>query len=155
MAVAFPGYGAGHGFSLTVAASPGAHEVCAYAINVGGSINPRLGCRSLVVGGPPVGNVDAVVAGSRRAVVQGWALDPDTTAPVEVHVYVDGAFAGWGRANEPRPDVGAAFPGYGDGHGFSISVSASPGGHSLCAYAVNVGGGVNPAIGCRAVAVAP
>lgn len=43
---AFPGYGADHGYDLTVAATPGTHQACVYAINAGGGPNPLLGCRT-------------------------------------------------------------------------------------------------------------
>ena len=43
---AFPGYGANHGYDLTVPATPGSHQVCVYAIDSGGGPNPLLGCRT-------------------------------------------------------------------------------------------------------------
>ena len=61
----------------------------------------------------PLGNVDGLNVGSGRARIFGWALDPDTTAPIDVHVYVDGALAAITSAGLDRPDVGAAFPGMG------------------------------------------
>lgn len=41
------GTGADHGFLVEVPASAGAHQVCAYAINVPSGGNPSLGCRSV------------------------------------------------------------------------------------------------------------
>lgn len=151
---AYPGFGSAHGFNLTFDVAGGSHDICVYAINVGGSANPLLGCRRATVGGPPVGNVDSVSVSGQSAIVGGWALDPDTTAPIEVHVYVDGRFATYGYAGGSRPDVGAAFPGYGDAHGFNLPVALSPGRHEICAYAINAGGSINPQIGCRQVTVA-
>jgi hypothetical protein len=49
VAAAYPAYGAGHGFSQTIAASAGAHRVCAYAINNGAGGNVLLGCKSVTV----------------------------------------------------------------------------------------------------------
>lgn len=147
----FPGYGDDHGFSLSVDVAAGSHDVCVYAINVGGTQNPQLGCRRVSVGGPPVGNLDAATASGGRVVVDGWALDPDTTAPIEVHVYVDGRFATYGTASSPRPDVAAVYPGYGSAHGFNLSVPVSSGSHDVCVYAINVGGTINPLLGCRRV----
>ena len=53
-----------------------------------------LGCRTVRNAGP-FGNVEAAVGGSGTLRVVGWAIDPDTTGPINVHVYVDGV----GRAN--------------------------------------------------------
>jgi hypothetical protein len=42
-----------HGFSTTVPATPGAHQVCAYAVNVSGTGSDALvGCRTVTVAGP-------------------------------------------------------------------------------------------------------
>ena len=47
----------------------------------------------------------------------GWAFDPDTSASIPVHVYVDGS--GYVlTASGDRPDVGSFFPGYGNAHGY-------------------------------------
>jgi hypothetical protein len=56
-----------------------------------------------------------------RLRVSGWAIDPDTAAPIDVHTYVDGAFAGATRADQPRPGVGNGYPGYGPNHGSTPS----------------------------------
>ena len=46
--VAFPLYGAAHGFGVTLPApTAGPHQVCVYAIaQTPGAVNPRLGCLS-------------------------------------------------------------------------------------------------------------
>ncbi|MGQ4819376.1 hypothetical protein ACQ1ZK_20020, partial [Enterococcus faecium] len=47
---AYPAAGGSHGFTWSGTLSPGAHQVCVYAINQGaGSGNPRLGCRTVTV----------------------------------------------------------------------------------------------------------
>jgi hypothetical protein len=47
IATIFPTYGANHGFSTALPVGPGAHQVCAYAINVGaGAAFTKLGCSS-------------------------------------------------------------------------------------------------------------
>ncbi len=58
--------------------------------------------------------------------VSGWAIDPDTAAPISVHVYV-GSVGEAIIADGVREDVGAAFPGYGAQHGFTWSDSVTPG----------------------------
>jgi uncharacterized membrane protein len=153
---AYPAAGAAHGFDLELPVAAGAHRVCVYVINTPTGYNPSLGCRDVtVVNAAPVGFLDQVVAASPSSVrVSGWALDTDAgTAPVDVHVYVDGGYAGTVRADAARPDIGAAYPAAGAAHGFSGELTVAAGAHRVCAYAINTPAGYNPAIGCRDVAV--
>jgi hypothetical protein len=100
-----------------VAAAPGAREVCVYAINVlQGSVNPLLGCRTVDVGVLPIGRIEAVTAHAFEARVVGWALDADTTAPIDVHIYADGRFVKAVTASGSRPDVAAVYPASGATH---------------------------------------
>ncbi len=154
VAAVYPGYGANHGYSLTVPASGGTREVCAWGINVGAGSNRLLGCRSLTLpGGSPSGSLDAAPTVPGGITVQGWALDRDTAAPIDVHVYVDGTFAASRSANTLRTDIAAAFPGYGPDHGFDITVGAGGGTHRVCVFGIDVGIGSNALIGCRTVVV--
>ena len=157
VAQVFSGIGGNGGYSVTVPGQlAGSHQVCAYAINVGsGSVNPNIGCRTVtVLGGDPAGNFEAAVPILGAAHLQGWVLDPDTTGPVDVHIYQDGNWAAATTANVARADLGAAFPVMGSRHGFSLDLPMSSGTHQLCAYAINVGAGsTNPQIGCRTVTV--
>ena len=158
---AFPGYGDAHGFSGSVPApgASGGHWVCVYGINAAFTpgTNPLLGCRIVVVNHDPIGNFEAVSSGLGGISVKGWTLDPDSTGSTSVHVYVDGVWSGALTADGSRPDVGAAFPGYGDAHGFSGSVPApgASGGHWVCVYGINAAftPGTNPLLGCRIVVV--
>lgn len=156
VAALYPEYGTAHGFAFEVPAPTGATSVCVYAINVGrGSGNPAIGCARVVVpSGATVGALDfaePVVDGIR---VGGWALDPDTPESVDVHVYVDGTFAGWGQADTLRPDIATLFDGYGPEHGFDLVVPTTPGTHEVCVYAIDrAGGQTNMRIGCRRVVV--
>ena len=51
VAAAFSGYDPDHGFTRTIAADPGQHRFCVYAITTaGGYSNPLLGCRDITVG---------------------------------------------------------------------------------------------------------
>jgi hypothetical protein len=161
---AYPGIGDDHGFSWSGTLTPGAHTICTYALNQGaGGQNPQLGCRSMTVMAPvtasgsssPRGALDAVQVSGTTASARGWAFDPDApTSPVRVHVYVDGKVVGAVSANGSRPDVGRAYPGIGDNHGFSWSGTLKPGAHTICTYALNLGAGsLNPQLGCRSVTV--
>jgi hypothetical protein len=147
------GYGANHGFGVTVPASGGSHTVCAYGINVAAGSNVLLGCRVVPVpSGSPFGSLDMVGSGLGSVSVAGWAIDPDTAGSIQVHVYVDGS--GYALdATTSRPDVGVAYAGYGSAHGFGVTVPASGGSHTVCAYAINVGAGSTSVLGCRVVSV--
>jgi hypothetical protein len=92
-----------------------------------------------------------ITGGPGNVTVGGWALDPDTTDPIAVHVYVDGAGTPV-TAGGNRPDVGAV---YGDGshHGFNARLSAPTGSHRVCVYAINFPAGVNPVLRCATVNV--
>lgn len=151
----WPAWGPNHGFDTTVGAWGGRNRVCAYAINAGlGSVNPLLGCAVVQLPtGNPIGSVDAVSpAGPGTARVQGWTLDPDTAAPIGVHVYVDGRFAGERLASRPRGDVGAVHRGYGPDHGYDTTVDVPAGRSTVCVYAINAGPGTaNPLLRCTVV----
>ncbi len=155
VAARYPDLGAAHGFDVRVPLQPGANEVCLYAINVPApALNPRLGCRTLELKVDPFGNFEAASGGATDITISGWALDPETSAPIHVHVYVDGVGRGSVTADGSRPDVAAAYPGAGDRHGFSATLSAAPGRHEVCVFAINVlQGTVNPKLGCRTVDV--
>jgi hypothetical protein len=90
--------------------------------------------------------------GSGTVTVAGWAIDPDTSESVPVHVYVGDAGTAI-TADAIRPDVDAAFPGYGAAHGFGATITAAPGATQVCAYGINTGAGGNSLLGCRAVTV--
>jgi hypothetical protein len=83
----------------------------------------------------------------------GWALDPDTAASIDLHVYVDGTFKGVVPTSQNRPDIAAAFPGYGALHGFSTTMPLASGTHQLCAFGINSGPGSNTLFSCRNVTV--
>jgi len=102
----------------------------------------------------PFGVLDSVTSlGGDQVRVAGWALDPSATDPLPVHVYVDGTGYATTAAG-PRPDVAAAFPGYGPGHGFATTVRVPDGTHLVCAFAINIGPPApNPLLGCRQITV--
>lgn len=146
------GRGTDHGYSTTVPATPGSHRVCVWAINANPGGNTLLGCRDVVVrNAAPMGFLDTLTVTGTSVTATGWALDPDTTAAIPVHMYVDGASAGF-TADAPRPDVGAAFR-LGDNHGFTATMTTSPGAHRVCLYAIDPAGGTNTQFACRDVNV--
>ncbi len=145
------GLGANHGYTTTVSGlTAGAHTVCVWALNTGGGSNALTGCRSVTIaGGDPLGAFDQATSAPGGIRVKGWALDPDTASPIDVHVYVDGVFKTVTTANTSRPDVGAVFAGYGNNHGYETAVSGlSAGTHTVCTYSINQGVGTNRLIAC-------
>ena len=129
---AYPTYGPNHGFSGTVPVPAGSHEVCAYALNTGpGTSNKSLGCKTVTVGGIPFGHLEAVLGDAGAVTVSGWAIDPDSADPINVDVWVDGAFTAKITADVARPDVAAAYPAYGPNHGFDDSIPLPAGTHEV------------------------
>jgi len=132
-----PGAGNSHGFQALVPIASGTHTVCAYGVNVGAeALNSLLGCQVVTPSGVPWG-----VYGAREAPggvrFDGWAVDPDTASPIDVHAYVDAVAVG-ASASRNRPDIAAAYPLAGPNHGFdSLVVPAGHGTHTACAYAIN------------------
>lgn len=153
VAAAYPGYGDQHGFWTNVAAGPGDHTVCVYAINqYNGTTNPSLGCS--LVRNTPFGSLDVANPSPSGTRVTGWAIAPDVTNPIEVHLYFNGHIVKATGASGLRPDVAWAYPAYGWSHGFDVNLPSESG--SLCAYAINsVGNGNNPLIGCKFVNTNP
>ncbi|QGQ18878.1 hypothetical protein GC089_06015 [Cellulomonas sp. JZ18] len=154
IAAAF-GMGDRHGFRATVPAAPGVRSVCVYSMGVSRAPFSLLGCTQVtVVDQAPRGALESVHVTGTRIDVSGWTWDPDTSDPTDVHVYVDGVGTA-ARADLPRADVAAAY-GTTPTRGFAHSRTVTPGRHTVCVYAIGVGGGANTLLGCRDVdAVAP
>lgn len=101
----------------------------------------------------PYGWLDAVSydVNSHKILGNGWALDPDTTASIAVHFYMNGpagsgTFAGAVVANFPRADVNAATGVAGD-HGFSFEIpwNCYNIGQTIYVYMIDASGnGPNP-----------
>src|SRR5690349_21500053 len=97
---------------------------------------------------PSIGYLDGIILvnpDTQQALIWGWALTSDyPAAALGVRIKVDGSIypmpsPGYILANAYRPDVGAAYPGYGDYHGFLAWVTVPWGTHTLCAQAQNSG----------------
>jgi hypothetical protein len=109
----------------------------------------------------PTGFLDSISATDRSITVSGWAVDPDTTDSITVHVYVDPGTANQTAtpfvANGPRPDLVTAGISKTPNHGYAATVPASLGTHQVCVWAIDdyqgVGSVGNTTIGCRSVTV--
>jgi hypothetical protein len=151
-----PDLGALHGFRVVLPdLAAGTHQVCVTLLNVSGSPGApvTLPCASPVVRHDPAGI--APVLGRRGSAVtaSGWVVDPDTTSPVEAHVFVDGRFATKTVASATRSDIPAPWNGYGTGHGWSVSLDLTAGSHSVCVFGINAGTGSNKLLGCTSTVV--
>jgi len=155
---AYPSHGANHGFSTVVALPPGAHNVCSYGINVYTNGSALLGCRNVTVLGSnnnPVGGINEMnIVSTRDALfIRGFVFDADAdpTTPTVADVWVNGSFRTGIVANDPRPDVQAAYPSQGPNHGFHTQIALGEGVSNVCIYGVNVGGGSTVLLGCRSI----
>ncbi|ODT29150.1 MAG: hypothetical protein ABS63_01335 [Microbacterium sp. SCN 70-27] len=153
----YPEYGDRHGFTQTISATPGAHQVCAAAINDYTGAAVPIGCKSVIVPAPkadslPIGYLDAVSVAPGSLTAVGWTLDPDTAEPIVVHIYVDSATTK-GRADQYRADIARNYPTFGGNHGYSMTIPTSPGAHRVCAYGIGDVVNRNTLLGCKDVVV--
>ncbi|MGI9604176.1 MAG: hypothetical protein ACR2QE_20020 [Acidimicrobiales bacterium] len=81
--------------------------------------------------------------------VRGWAADPDTPAPIDVHIWIDGRLAHSRRAGIERPDM--AHLGYGTRHGYSYLAAVPDGPHYVCVQGVNAQSARTRFVGCTVV----
>lgn len=152
VAAKYEGAGANHGFDEILKLPPGRHKVCVYGIDVGEGTTRALACKDGTVSPNPFGAVDDLIDAAGAVRVWGWAIDPNTTEPVRIHVYVDGVGRRSAAADLPRADLGPRY-GYGNNHGFDETVSVAPGARSVCVFAIDVGAGTNTLLLCKTVNV--
>ena len=154
-AASFPGFTGGHGFWTTLAMPAGTHTICAIGQNLGEGAASTLGCRSVVVTNTPVAAITGLTRGRTSVSVAGWALDPDSTGALTVHLRLDGHAVSVVRAYVASSAFATAHPGYGPNHLFVTSLAMMRGVHTLCASADNASGtpGTASAWACRTVTV--
>jgi hypothetical protein len=101
----------------------------------------------------PFGAIDPPSYVLGNAVVRGWAIDADTTDPIQVSASVDGVLVETEPAAVPRSDVNASFPEWGATHGFLFVLPVVDGEHQVCLTAVDAPGtpGTDTALGCRTI----
>lgn len=108
----------------------------------------------------PQGSFDGVAGGEGTVTVSGWAFDrDDLSKALSIHVYVGGA-AGTGapcypiKADKERKDVEKDYPGVGNYHGFSETLSVNQTGtQEIYVYAINEGGTYHPLLGHKTVTI--
>ena len=102
----------------------------------------------------PFGEFERATMSNGNLRVTGWALDPDTNAPINVQVYVDGVLRKTAPALTNRPDIGLRY-GQGNNHGFFVQVPVSAKSHNVCVWAVNNNGNTDKRLGCRNTSARP
>lgn len=115
----------------------------------------------LNLGNNPQGLADSINGGLGTIHVGGWAFDKDNVnASLQLHVYIGGAAGTQGAeghvitAGNERPDVGSAYPGVGNYHGYDATIQTNKRGvQPVYIYAINVGGGGNILIGQKTVTI--
>lgn len=158
---AYPGYGDNHGFDGYAPIPAGSHTVCSYAVNVyTGNAITAIGCRTVVVPArtinEPLGSLDVFTISPGGATIKGWVIDPDTVAASTVQIWSDLTYVTTLTANTSRPDVGAAYPGYGNNHGYDSFVNLPAGYHNICVFAINtLAGSAHPLLSCRQGTISP
>lgn len=90
----------------------------------------------------PYGNWESTRVDGRQVSLKGWLHDPDTTAPIQVAVEVNGVTT-TALADGARPDVDAAVPTAGPRHGFQVTVNTTRDRNVVCLRSRNVGLGAD------------
>jgi hypothetical protein len=118
---------------------------------IAGSTAPAVDAGEALRYSVPVGSLDVAAQTPAGITIAGWTIDPDTTAPIDVDIYVDGARTRV-HADAQRSDLASL--GYGTAHGFAFNAPASRGAHSVCVWMVN-DGARSPSIslGCRSIGI--
>ncbi|MEO9238409.1 MAG: hypothetical protein ABI418_09980, partial [Jatrophihabitantaceae bacterium] len=149
LAARYPTVGGSHGFSLIAPVGPGRHSVCVVAINAGPGANSQLRCQSLTLTDLPLGQLDSMQLVPGGVQLAGWAMDGFSSSPIGVRVYVDGKIASMTTATGSRPDLQAAYPNMGAGHGFNLFSPVPAGTHTVCVYGINPRHTTNLNLSCR------
>ena len=148
VAAVYSGAPGNTGFDITLPSAVGTQRVCAYAIDVGGTLgNPQIGCRDVVVTSTPRGIIDSVVVRPGALDVSGWSVIPGDPSSVAI-ISVDGVVQSRMTRTVNRPDVQAGIAGIELNTGFSGSVEVTGGRHVVCLTTGTLPIG---SLGCRVV----
>ncbi|HEX9682607.1 MAG TPA: zinc-dependent metalloprotease family protein [Acidimicrobiales bacterium] len=155
----YPKWGNNRGFRVEFAMPPGTHDIRIYFINNTGGPHGSV-TRTFSRGELPKGEITLLSRHPDGARVKGWAIDPDTSTPIRVHVYVDGVGKASVEASLTSPPISdgtlqANWTDDGTHHGFSaVAAGLAAGTRNVCAYGINVlNGGLNPQLGCQTITI--
>ena len=139
-----------HNFATTVALggtalAPGVRTICVQGVNFGPyGATRNVACQTVNLNYNPVATDLMLRQESPGARIVGWALDPDTSDPVNVTLIADGTTV----ATVPANRAGSPHT----GHIFNARVNLPNGKHTICAVAVNLSFGTgNSAPSCKTV----
>ncbi|MGI9601490.1 MAG: SpoIID/LytB domain-containing protein [Acidimicrobiales bacterium] len=144
-------------FATTFSAPPGPAQACATVVDDSG-LRPDadLGCvNHQVVDRSPVGKFNVTFPGPGQIRLHGWALDPDSTASIDVVLTIDGQTAAERTADDARPSIATKY-GRGPAHGYDLDATVAPGRYRFCVLAIDATDtSATPVeIGCRNKTVA-
>ena len=153
VAHSYPYYGGAHGFDETRYIPQGTHLVCLYAINQLAGTNRQLACRTVTLNYEPSGAINTLRQTPGGFRIAGWALDPDTTSPIQVHIYLDGHLVLSVPADASSPVVPTSVAAAGADHGYAQTISAPAGTHRVCVSGVNAlkGPVAEQTLACRTI----
>ncbi len=144
-------------FSAGLLSPPGPSQICATAKDDSGLRPDRdLGCVDHdVVDRDPIGKFTLSLPGEQQVRAHGWALDPDTAAPVRVQLQVNGVTVTSRVADDARPAIASKY-GLGPAHGFDLDTTVDPGRHQFCVLARDATAANAPlvSLACRTITVA-
>ncbi|MCW2497606.1 fibronectin type III domain-containing protein, partial [Jatrophihabitans sp.] len=157
----------GHAFTAVPAVdlANGAHTICAAAINVStGTGNSSQACSKITLNFSPVGALQTIARqpapNSNEITVTGWAVDPNTTAPISVTAWSNnGTVTRTVPANLTNAAGHAAYPTLNPKPGYSVTLALpDQGEHMVCVEALNApasgsisGAGGNVRVGCKSI----
>ncbi|MBF4633324.1 hypothetical protein ITJ38_02785 [Agreia pratensis] len=142
---AWPTTGKNHGFSTSISAKPGPHQVCVF----GTLENTPYGCQTVTVPNNEVGSFDSVTGVLGGLNVSGWSLDQTRSTSTYVWVSIDGSSGGPLWAVNSLNWIEGLYPGKGSLHGFGGFFAAPAGVHNVCL----TGTSENVSYGCKQVTV--
>jgi len=165
IASSHPGWGSDVGLATTLTGiAPGTHTVTVWYQDLPSGTYVSFGTKSVTVTatsststgktGAVYGAYDGVTGGKGTARVTGWAIDPDTFAPVKYKIHVDGVGATAGTADTVRTDVEKVHPGWGSDVGLDVSLTGlTAGKHTVRVWYQELPGGVYKDFGTKTVTV--
>lgn len=139
----------------TLAAAPGRYTARVTSLRGG----VAGGSRTTVVTVPappnraPVGSIVLWGTDRRNLALFGYALDPDTDAPIRVIVAIEGVGFVPVVANVAWDEIPRRHPGYSRNHAFLVGRQLPPGSRSICVVAEDATGGPSTNLGCVRVTV--
>jgi hypothetical protein len=153
-AAAVSGAGPNHGFTLTIPSSSGSRSVCLWSTELSGSAT-LADCQTATTSTSPTGVTSAfetVAGGSSAITFSGWSIWPGSlSGTVPVAINIDSSWYAV-SANQASTTGAAAVAGAGPNHGFTGSIPASIGAHTVCVWATQPASGAVE-VGCKPVTV--